>query len=212
MKIKKYPQSCVIVETKRVKILVDPSSVKFEEKFIDEWKTVDVILITHRHSDHINAEVLSKLDIPIYSTKEVSGFNPNLKINVIKNGDMLQFNDVTIEVVNAIHGYVMAGGEILENVGFIIDDKSNRLYITSDTIRFKHDYKADILYANITAFDASMNLWGAMQTFKEVGAKVLIVAHQDAGKMMYTKEQICDYLNEQNINFVIPEVYDVLEY
>ena len=212
MKIKKYPQSCVIVETKKVKILVDPSSVKFEEKFIDEWKTVDVILITHRHSDHINAEVLSKLDIPIYSTKEVSGFNPNLKINVIKNGDMLQFNDVTIEVVNAIHGYVMAGGEILENVGFIIDDKSNRLYITSDTIRFKHDYKADILYANITAFDASMNLWGAMQTFKEVGAKVLIVAHQDAGKMMYTKEQICDYLNEQNINFVIPEVYDVLEY
>ena len=50
------------------------------------------------------------------------------------------------------------------------------------------------------------------KTFAEVGAKVLIVAHQDAGKMMYTKEQICDYLNEQNINFVIPEVYDVLEY
>jgi len=212
MKIKKYPQSCIIVETKGVKILVDPSSVKFEEKFIDEWKTVNVVLITHRHSDHINAEVLSKLDIPIYSTKEVSGFNQNLKINVIKNGDILQFNHVKIEVVNAIHGYVMASGEILENVGFIIDDKSNRLYITSDTIRFKHDYKADILYANITAFDASMNLWGATQTFKEVGAKVLIVAHQDAGRMMYTKEQICDYLNEQNVNFVIPEIYEILEY
>ena len=212
MKIKKYPQSCIIVETKGVKILVDPGSVKFEEKFIDEWKTVDVILITHRHRDHINAEVLGKLDIPIYSTKEVLGYYPNLKINVIKNGDILQFNDVKVEVVNAIHGYVMVGSEILENVGFIIDDNSTRLYITSDTIRFKHDYKADILYANITAFDVSMNLWGATMTFKEVGAKVLIVAHQDTGKMMYTKEQICDYLNEQNINFVIPEIYEVLEY
>ena len=212
MKIKKYPQSCIVVETKGVKILIDPSSVKFEEKFIKEWKTVDAILITHRHSDHINAEVLSKLNLPIYSTKEVLDFNPNLKVNVIKNGDLLKFNDVEVEVVNAIHGYVMAAGEILENVGFIIDDNSNRLYITSDTIRFKHDYKADILYANITAFDASMNLWGATQTFKEVGAKVLIVAHQDAGKMMYSKEQIRDYLNEQNVNFVMPEIYDVLEY
>lgn len=212
MKIIKYPQSCIVVETNGVKILVDPSSVKFEERFIEEWKTVDAILITHRHSDHINADVLSKLDIPIYSTKEVSDYTSNLKINLIKNGDILQFNNVEIEVVNAIHGYVMAAGEILENVGFIIDDKTNRLYITSDTIRFKHNYKADILYANITAFDASMNLWGATQTFKEVGAKVLIVAHQDAGRMMYTKEQICEYLTEQNINFVMPEIYDVLEY
>ena len=212
MKIKKYPQSCIMVEAKGTKILVDPGIVKFEDKFLDEWKKADVILITHRHSDHIDASFLNEVNIPIYSTKEVSDFNPNLKINLIKNGDLLQFNEVEVEVVNAIHGYVMAGGEIFENVGFIINDKTNRLYITSDTIRFKHNYNADILFANITAFDASMNLWGAIQTFKEVGAKVLIVAHQDAGKMMYTKDQICDYLNEQNINFVIPQICDVLEY
>lgn len=212
MKIKKYPQSCIIVETNGVKILVDPGCIKFEEKFVEEWKTADAILLTHKHSDHINNEVISELNIPIYSTKEVSILFPHLKINLIKNGDVLHFNDIEVNVVNAIHGYIMADSEVLENVGFIVDDKKNRLYITSDTIRFKQNYKADVLFANITAFDASMNLWGVTQTFKEVGAKVLIVAHQDAGKMMYSKDQISNYLNEQNIDFVIPEIGDVLEF
>lgn len=212
MKIKKYPQSCIMVESEGVKILVDPSCVKFDEKFVEEWSKADVILVSHRHSDHINAEVLGKLNVPIYSTEEVSRFNPDLTINIIKAGDTLQFGNVKVEVVKAVHGYVMAAGEILENVGFIIDDKATKLYITSDTIRFKNDYKADILFANVTAFDASMNLWGAMITAREVGAKTLIVAHQDAGRMMYDRKQIEDYLTEQNVEFIIPEIGETLEF
>ena len=33
MKITKFPQSCILVESKKTKILIDPSSVKYDEKF-----------------------------------------------------------------------------------------------------------------------------------------------------------------------------------
>ena len=211
MKITKYPQSCILVENKKTKLLIDPGTVKFDEKFLKNWKKVDAILVTHRHSDHINATVLEKLNVPIYSTKEVSKFYPNLKINIIKEKDVFTLGDFEIEVVKAIHGYMLPAGEIKENVGFVLNDGKKKLYVTSDTIRFKNNIKADVMFADVTAFDASMNLWGAVTTMKEVEANLLIVAHQDAGQMMYEKEQIEKYLTSQNVIYIIPEILETFK-
>lgn len=211
MKITKFPQSCILIETNGQKILVDPGKTKFEDKFLKYWKTANIILVTHRHGDHFNAEALKKLSAPIYSTKEVQNFEPNLKMNIVKANDKFSVGKVKIEVVKAKHGYMLPAGEIKENVGFIIDDGTTRLYITSDTIRFKNNYKADVMFADITAFDASMNLWGAVATMSEVGAKLLIVAHQDEGKMMYAKSQIEEYLKQQKINYIMPEILQTFE-
>lgn len=57
-----------------------------------------------------------------------------------------------------------------------------------------------------------MNLWGAVQTMKDIGAKLLIVAHQDAGRMMYDKEKIEKYLAEQKINYIIPNIGDEFKF
>ncbi len=211
MKVLKFPQSCILIETKGKKVLVDPSEVKYEERFLDTWKQADAILVTHRHSDHIYADILKNLNIPIYSTQEVLNFYPSLKINLIKENDIFQIGQVKIEVVKAIHGFIAAGGEIFENVGFIIDDGETRLYITSDTIRFNNNYKADVLFADVTAFDASMSKWGAVATMKDVGAKLLIVAHQEAGKLIYGKEELESYFDSQKINYIIPEIMQSIE-
>ncbi len=213
MKITKFPQSCILIQNPAGnKLLIDPSKVKFDNKFLDYWKTANAILITHRHGDHCYAEILEKLNIPIYSTQEVADFYPNLRVNIIKEGDNLNICGFHVRVVKAVHGYMLPAGEIKENVGFIIDYSNNKkLYITSDTIRFKNDYKANTIFADIAAFDASMNLWGAVATMKEVGADYMIVAHQDDGKMMYSKAQIEDYLNSQNVNFIMPEILETFE-
>ncbi len=211
MKITKFPQSCILVESLGTKILVDPGKTKCDEKFLDYWKTADAVLITHRHGDHCFVPAIKQLSAPVYSTKEVQDFAKDLKINIIKQTDVFNIGKIKVEVVAAIHGYISEAGDIKENVGFILDDGKTRLYITSDTIRFKNNYKADVLFADITAFDASMNLWGATATFNEVGAKLLIVAHQDEGRMMYEQKQIEDYLKSQNIEYIIPAILQSFE-
>lgn len=213
MNLTKYPQSCILVESGGTKILIDPSTVQYDEKFLKIWKTADAVLVTHRHSDHIYAEILKDFKVLIYSTAEVQKFYPNLKIKVIKEKDIFNIGKLNVQVVKAIHGFIAADGEVLENVGFIVDDGKTKLYVTSDTIRYNgiEKNKADVLFADVTAFDASMNLWGAGQTLKEVGARLLVVAHQEGGRMLYEKAQIEKYLTEQGIKFVIPSVGDTLD-
>ena len=42
MKITKYPQSCLMIETNNKKILVDPGKLKYEDRFLEEWKEADI--------------------------------------------------------------------------------------------------------------------------------------------------------------------------
>ena len=58
MKITKYPQSCLMIETNNKRILVDAGGLKYQDRFLEEWKKADVILITHKHGDHIKSDVL----------------------------------------------------------------------------------------------------------------------------------------------------------
>lgn len=207
MKITKYPQSCLLIETKGKKILIDPGILKYKDEYFNIWNNVDIILITHKHPDHCNTAVLEKLDksILIYSTKEVKDANESLSINIIKENEILKLGDITIEVVHAIHGYqpLLKGKEINENVGYIIDDGENRLYTTSDTICFKNDYKANILCVPITGHGLTMSAFEAALYAKEVGANVTIPVHMDnpafPPDLNYFKEMFEKYDSEYEI-------------
>ena len=85
MKITKFPQSCLLIETKGKRILIDPGILKYKEEYFDIWNNVDIILITHKHPDHCNVEVLKKLNknITIYSTREVQNANEDLNIKIL---------------------------------------------------------------------------------------------------------------------------------
>ena len=127
--------------------------------------------------------VLEKINnsIKIYSTQEVKDAT-KLNINIIKENDVIELNDIKVEVVHAIHGYqplLKGGKEIYENVGYIIDDGENRLYTTSDTICFKNDYKADILCVPVTGHGVTMSAFEAALYSKEVGAVITIPVHMD---------------------------------
>lgn len=184
MKITKFPQSCLLIETEGKKILVDPGNLKYKKEYFDIWNTADIILITHKHPDHCNTEILEELNknITIYSTKEVAEANKSLKISIIKENDIIELDNIKIEVVYAIHGYqplLKGAKEINENVGYIIDDGQNRLYTTSDTICFKNDYKANILCIPVTGHGLTMSAFEAALYAKEVEAVLTIPIHMD---------------------------------
>lgn len=216
MKITKFPQSCLLIETKGKKILVDPGTLKYKEEYFDIWNSADVILITHKHPDHCNTEVLEKLNknIKIYSTKEVQDANESVNVNIIKENDIIELDDITIEVVHAIHGYqplLKGAKEIHENVGYIIDDGKNRLYTTSDTICFKNDYKADILCIPVTGHGLTMSAFEAALYAKEVGAVLTLPIHMDNPAFPPDFKFIEEMFNKYDVEYEILDNDETIE-
>lgn len=214
MKITKYPQSCLLVEANNQKILIDAGNLKYQDKFLEAWQKADFILITHKHQDHINIDVLKNINIPIYSTKEVQDTYPEIKFNIVKENDILKFGQVKVEVVKAIHGYnplLKNGGEVFENVGYIIDDNNHRLYITSDTICFNNDYKADIVALPVTGYGLTMSAFEASLFAKDLEAKIVLPIHMDNEKyptnINYMKENFAKF----EINYKVLDIEETIE-
>lgn len=214
MKIKKYPQSCLMIETNSKKILVDAGSLKYQDEFLEEWKKADIILITHKHGDHIKSDVLKDINIPIYSTEKVQNIYPEIKFNIIKENDILDFDDVKIEVVKAIHGYnplLKNGGQVFENVGYIIDDGQHRLYITSDTICFNNDYKADVVALPVTAYGLTMSSFEASLFAKELGAKLVLPIHMDNEKYPTDIDYMKKNFEKFEIDYKVLDIEEEIE-
>ena len=206
MKITKYPQSCLMVETNNKKILIDAGGLKYQDKFLEEWKKADIILITHKHGDHIKSDVLKDINIPIYSTQEVQDTYPERKFNIVKENDTLNFDSIKIEVVKAIHGYnplLKNGGQVFENVGYIIDDGAHRLYTTSDTICFNNDYKADVVALPVTAHGLTMSAFEASLFSKELGANLVLPIHMDNEKYPTDVNYMKENFDKFGINYKV---------
>ncbi len=214
MKITKYPQSCLMIETNNKKILIDPGSLKYEDRFLDSWKKANIILITHKHFDHINVNVLKDLNIPIYSTNEVQTSYPEININIVKTNDVIELDNIKIEVVKAVHGYnpkLKNGLEVLENVGYIIDDNKQRLYITSDTICFNNDYKADIVALPVTGYGLTMTSYEASLFAIELGAKLVLPTHMDNATYPTDTKYMEKNFKEFNINYKVLQINQTIE-
>ena len=190
MKIIKYPQSCLLVETKGKKILIDPGTLKYKEEYFDVWNNVDIILITHKHPDHCNIEILEKIS------------------------NIIELDSIKVEVVHALHGYqplLKGAKEINENVGYIIDDGENRLYTTSDTICFKNDYKSDILCIPVTGYGLTMSAFEAALYSKEVGATLTIPIHMDNPAFPPDFKFIEEMFNKYDVEYEILENEESIE-
>lgn len=216
MKITKFPQSCLLIETKDKKILIDPGKLKYKEEYFNIWNNVDVILITHKHPDHCNTEILEKINsnIKIYSTQEVQEANKSLKINIVKENDILEVGKVKIEVVHAIHGYqplLKGDKKINENIGFIVDDGENRLYSTSDTICFENEYKANILCIPVTGHGLTMSAFEAALYAKEIGAVLTIPVHMDNSSFPLDFKYLEEMFNKYEIEYEVLENDESIE-
>lgn len=217
MKITKFPQSCLLIETKGKKILVDPGNLKYKEEYFDIWNTVDIILITHKHSDHCNTEVLEKIDknIKIYSSNEVKNAHPTLHINIVKENDKINVeNKVSVEVVDAEHGYIppmKTGAKVTENIGYIIDDNETRVYITSDTICFQNEYKCDILCVPVSDYGVVMGAFEASLFAKETNAKLVIPLHADSPKYPVNFEFVKEMFDKNEVEYEILENDETIE-
>lgn len=217
MKITKYPQSCILIETKGKKILIDPGIIKYKEEYFETWNKVDVILVTHKHSDHCNVEVLEKInpDIKIYASSEVKNEYPTLNITVVKEGDIIKIEDkIQMEVVHAEHGYIppmKTGAKVIENIGYIVDDKETRVYITSDSICFQNEYQCDILCVPVSDYGVTMGAFEAALFAKEANAKLVIPLHANSPKYPVNFDFVKKMFEENEVDYEILENEESIE-
>ena len=217
MKLTRFPQSCFLLETKDVTILIDPGKLLYEETFLEKWKKATVILVTHKHGDHIYPDVLEKLlqnaSTHFYTSQEVATKYPEFDCTVVQAGETLEFGSTKVEVTRAEHGWMprlRGGNEIHDNIGFIVDD-GVRAYHTSDTICFEHDYTCDVL---MIACNNHGLVTGPIETAifaQETKAKLVLPCHDHNEVLPADREAVERELKKAKLNYKFLEIGEEID-
>ena len=215
MKITKFAQSCVLIETKGERILVDPGVLSpLEEK--EKWINPSVILITHKHSDHCDVETIKKIcgeKTRIFTSKEVINTYPELKAETVHDGYNISIGEVTIRAVKAVHGYMpflKGDNEIHEGLGFIVE-RGKKVYFVGDSISFKNEYKCDIIFVPVCNHGLVMGPFEAALFAKETRAEIVIPYHYDNPRFPADIKQVKEEFEKQKLNYQIMQSGEVLE-
>ncbi len=223
MKITKYNQSCLLIETKGKRILVDPGNIGFTDEMLEKnWINIDIILVTHKHGDHCLDDAINKIvsrdNAKVYTSSEVIKVHKLLNTEVVKTGDIFYIDDIKIEVTKAVHGFLtimkINKAVVNENIGFIIDDGITRLYTTSDTINFYNNYKCDVLCMPFNGNGLTMGLMDSMGFIKDIDPKIVLPIHTQHPnpKMNPNIELLKETLENENINYKILSVGESFEF
>lgn len=136
----------LFVETENTKVLVDVglSCKKIEEALCTIEKnpnSIDAILITHEHSDHIKGlSIIShKYDIPVFATRETFDAMPtqtekisNKNINYFYPNEKFNINDLEITPFSIPH-------DAANPCGFTINNEKHQLSIATDIGHMTND-------------------------------------------------------------------------
>lgn len=219
MKITKYIQSCLLIEVKGKRILIDPGSIGISSNLIyKDWINIDIILITHKHSDHIDVNSVRKIverdKSVVYTSQEVLDAYPMLECKTVKVGDILDFEGFKIEVTKAVHGYLpqMKDNEVIENLGYIIDDSIVRVYVTSDTISFNNDYHCDVICMPFTGNGLMFGIFDGCLYARAAEAKLVIPVHFEHPTLKVDKGRLTQALEENKLNYKLLENGETIEF
>lgn len=218
MNITRFAQSCLLIETKDKRILIDPGYIQYQESYLQkEWADIDVLLVTHKHADHCHADAIKEIvknpKTKFYTSGEVAGAYPELSPEIVKAGDALNFDNIKVEIVRAVHGWIpfLKGREVNENIGYIIDDGKNRIYQTSDTICFENDYRCDAVFLSVNNHGLVMSPWDAALFAKETGAKLVVPIHYDNPKFPADLELVKKEFEAAGLNYKFLEIGERIE-
>lgn len=218
MVIKKFNESCLLIEHRGIRILVDPGVVNYTDGMYDLWSNVNMILVTHKHASNCHAGVIKQIvenrNAVLYTSKDVLTTYPELKGIKVKAGDKISLNkDFNIYVVKAVHGYLptMKENEILENLGFIIDDGTHKIYITGDSICFKNDYKCDVICMPFMGHGVSFDVYDGIIYAQNAGAKTIIPLNIEDPIYETNVELLEKQMSKKNISLKVLKVGESIE-
>lgn len=178
MKVKKFPQSHLVLTKDDKTLVIDPGYLTFERGFkVEDFKGANVYLITHQHEDHLGSETIKEIvgDKIVLGNADVTQKLKSLGVanaRQLNNMEEIELEGFKIKAVDLPH-FPKEGAVMPPNTGFLVD------------AIFFHPGDGDKA-PEITSANAAIPIGGATITFdtalefaKKIGAKVVIPIHYD---------------------------------
>jgi L-ascorbate metabolism protein UlaG (beta-lactamase superfamily) len=146
MHIVHFGHSCVLLDTGSAKLLIDPGA--FSTGF-EGTTGLDVILVTHQHSDHLDLDrfpalVAANPEAQIVtdsaSAEDLAGIG--VTATVAKPGDALELGGAVVNVISADHEVIHPDFPVPPNVGYLVDHGA--FYHPGDSLSVP-EQKVDVL-------------------------------------------------------------------
>lgn len=182
MKVKKFPQShLVITNDQGKKLIIDPGYLTYEQGFkVSDFQGADVYLITHQHADHLDPQTIKEVigDKPIYGNSDVVAKLKEVGVmHATEVNDRLQFESSGFKIipVDLPHCKMQDGSDGPPNTGFVVDGV---FFHPGDGDKNPGHVTVDNLALPIAG--PSITLDGALQFAKDLKAKLVIPIHYDS--------------------------------
>ena len=168
MRITKFGHACVRVEHAGVRLVLDPGGFTA----LGAVEGADVVLITHEHADHYDAEHLRAVDAPIVTidavAQVIAEHAPDLseRVRVVSPGDLLDLG-LPVRVVGEKHAVIHPDYPRFDNSGYLLTCGDQSVYHPGDALTPPGE-AIDVLLAPISAPWLKMS--EAVDFVRDVGA------------------------------------------
>lgn len=128
MTITKFGHCCLLIEEQGLRILIDPGIYSDQQ---DQLKNIDVVLITHEHSDHFHIDSLKTVlknnpNVKIYTNPDGVGVKlqkEEIIFNSVHDGMIFTEKEVKFEVFGSHHACLHSSIAVVPNNGYVIANK-----------------------------------------------------------------------------------------
>lgn len=204
MKITKLGHCCLLIEEKNLRILTDPGTYSTLQ---NDVKNIDIILITHEHTDHFHLDSLKIVlcnnpQAKIITNQGVGKLLDIEKIpyQLVEHGQITLCNDVSIEGCGEKHAIMYSTIAPVANTGYYI---SNTFFYPGDAL-YNPDKSIKILALPVAG--PWMKISEAIDYAKEIKPKICFPVHDGILKTLGTVHRLPNMiLPPEGIQFIIPE-------
>lgn len=176
MKITKYPQSCLLIESNNTRIIIDPGSFVAAKYQAELFGPIDAILITHEHADHAHAQLIAALKVgatKVYANRSTQVLLGNIVTDIASDGVTFEVGSLKIQARDLPHVDMVDGTPGPQNTGYIID---GILFHPGDGIKID-DVTVPVGALPIAGPDISPRQ--AFDLARSIGCRVVIPIHYD---------------------------------
>ena len=176
MRITKFGHACVRIEHEGTTLVLDPGG--FTER--EAVEGADVVLVTHEHFDHYDAEHLRACDARIVTIDGVAAQirqgAPDLveRLTEVAPGDTFDAGSVAVRVVGVDHAVIHPDLPRIHNSGYLMDVGGTKVYHPGDALTAPGE-TVDLLLAPASA--PWMKVGEAIDFVREVGASHNLAIH-----------------------------------